>query len=241
MPGYYSLANVTVAIPPSDGMPMALLEGLACGVPNILSRLENTKEIVTDGKNALMIDVSADAVAQAVLRIFEEPGLRDHLVKNGHATIDNLPGLSDELELIERRFRRLLAETQPSTPIPVRLDIARQGICCSVELWWANFRVWGVLGLLYPLARPILRTVAIATVGAARGRRIYFLLRRTIGKPSPNDDLPPDTNLRTVIRRRTQRMLAKLTTYRTFRRWNFLLRRTLVGQLERFSLRGRKP
>jgi glycosyltransferase involved in cell wall biosynthesis len=240
MPDYYSLANVTVAIPPSDGMPMALLEGLACGVPNILSRLENTKEIVTDGENALMIDLSADAVARAVLRIFEEPALREHLVKNGLATVDDLPGLPDELELIERRFHQLLAEARPSTSMGVRLEIARQGICYSLERWWANFRVWGLLGLLYPLARPILRTVALGTVGAARGRRIYFLLRRTVGRPSPNDDLPPDTNLRAVIRRRIRRMLGKLPTYRTFRRLNFLLRRTLIVRFERFNLRGRK-
>src|SRR5690606_15873148 len=46
MPAYYSLADVTVAVPPSDGLPQTLLEAMACGSPNLLTHLPRYREIV---------------------------------------------------------------------------------------------------------------------------------------------------------------------------------------------------
>jgi hypothetical protein len=36
----YSATTVAVAVPPSDALPQAMLEAMACQVPNVLSRLD---------------------------------------------------------------------------------------------------------------------------------------------------------------------------------------------------------
>ena len=136
MPEFFSLAAMTVAIPPADGLPMAYLEAMACGTVNVVSRLENTKEIVTDGHNALAVDITADAVARAAIRLFEEHGLRERLIKGGLETIDQLPSLQEELELIERRFVGLV--DRPRTPPP--RELRREIIRASYRYSWARLR-----------------------------------------------------------------------------------------------------
>jgi len=52
MPAYYSLAEMTVAVPSSDGLPQTLLEGMACETPSVLGRLPRYEEIVSHRASA---------------------------------------------------------------------------------------------------------------------------------------------------------------------------------------------
>jgi glycosyltransferase involved in cell wall biosynthesis len=64
MPAYYSLAEVAVSVPRSDGLPQSLFEALACGTPSVLGRLAAYEEVVTDGESALSADFEPGAVAE---------------------------------------------------------------------------------------------------------------------------------------------------------------------------------
>ncbi len=67
MPLYYNLADIMVAIPPSDGMPQSLYEAMACGSYPILGNLPQYHEMIQDGVNGRLIRTDdATALAEAM-------------------------------------------------------------------------------------------------------------------------------------------------------------------------------
>lgn len=74
--------DADVAINPStvDNMPNSLLEAMASGVPVVSTDAGGIPYVAEDGRTALLVPVrDPDAMARAVLRVFEEPGLADRL------------------------------------------------------------------------------------------------------------------------------------------------------------------
>jgi glycosyltransferase involved in cell wall biosynthesis len=194
MPRFFSLSDVTVALPPSDGLPMAFLEALACGTVNIVSRLENTKEVVADGYNALAIDIDADAVVQAVLRVLGEDGLRERLIKGGFETIERLPSLSEEVALVERRLNAIVERPRSAPPLQLKWKILRELFAYSWERMSDTAR-----RREESIVLTALRSLGLRTIRRPHGRRWYFLLRRMIGRPSQHDNLLPQDNIRSVV------------------------------------------
>lgn len=85
MPALLALADL-VAIPlraepgEGDGLPMALLEALACGRPVVAGRAGGTAEAVTDGVNGLLVEGDdVAALAAAVTRLLDDPALAARL------------------------------------------------------------------------------------------------------------------------------------------------------------------
>jgi glycosyltransferase involved in cell wall biosynthesis len=72
---------------PGEGVPRVLLEAMAAGLPVVTSRVSGIPSLITDGSNGLLVEVpSARAVADAVMRIVRDPGLRRRLIADGYAT-----------------------------------------------------------------------------------------------------------------------------------------------------------
>jgi glycosyltransferase involved in cell wall biosynthesis len=57
MPLFFNLADIMVAIPPSDGMPQSLYEAMACGTYPILGYLPQYQELIRDGVNGRLIKI----------------------------------------------------------------------------------------------------------------------------------------------------------------------------------------
>jgi glycosyltransferase involved in cell wall biosynthesis len=76
-----------VLIHPSraDAFPTVLLEALAAGVPIAASRVGGIPEIVEDGKTGLLVapPLTGSAFAGSLVRLFDEPGLRQALAERG--------------------------------------------------------------------------------------------------------------------------------------------------------------
>ena len=90
MRDYYSIADVAVSVPESDGMPQTLLEAMACGTPNLLVKLQRYEEIVEHGESAYLVEPTAGSNVVRRMRgghdvdELVEP-LRRHWLKDGHA------------------------------------------------------------------------------------------------------------------------------------------------------------
>lgn len=71
-----------------EGLPIALLEAMAMRKAIIATAIDGTKDLVTDGKNGLLIPTSSpDAIAEAILKLASDHQLREELGKEAGALI----------------------------------------------------------------------------------------------------------------------------------------------------------
>jgi L-malate glycosyltransferase len=73
-----------------EGIPMVILEAMAVGVPIVASRVGGIPEILTNEEHALLVRAGdASALADAMGRIADSPGLAAHLVHSARARVDS--------------------------------------------------------------------------------------------------------------------------------------------------------
>lgn len=137
MPDYYSLAELSIAIPPKDGMPHALLESMACGTPQILSRLPRYEEIVRHEESAYFVDATSDAIAAGIIRLLEDARLRERIAAEGREIVAREANLDEQAARVEKRFRELVAATPPRT---VRLSALLSTFSAAAHLY-RNYRL----------------------------------------------------------------------------------------------------
>ena len=85
-------AVVTPSVPTSDGrregIPVVLMEAMACGLPVVASRLSGIPELVHDGECGLLAPPGdADALADAVQQLYCDQGLRARLGQRGRERV----------------------------------------------------------------------------------------------------------------------------------------------------------
>ena len=127
MPSLYSLAEVVVSVPSSDGLPQSLFEAMACGAPIVLGRLPAYEEIVHDGAEALLVPLASGAVAEAVLRVFGEPGLAARLAARAGETVRAEADLGREAARVEGFYAEALAAPLPA-PGPIGRGVDALGL-----------------------------------------------------------------------------------------------------------------
>lgn len=115
MPAFYSMAEVSIAIPPRDGMPLALFESLACGTPQILSRLPRYEEIVQHEESAYFVDPDPESIAAGIFRLLEDDALRARIVRQGRRVVEEQADLEEQVALVDKRIRELTDRIRPQS------------------------------------------------------------------------------------------------------------------------------
>src|SRR5215471_423473 len=113
MPDLYGMADVSVAIPPRDGMPVALLEAMASGTPTILSRLPRYEEIVRHEESTYFVEPNPEELAAGIIRLLDDPQLRARIVEEGRRIVAQEADLDEQAAIVERHYRVLAATTRP--------------------------------------------------------------------------------------------------------------------------------
>jgi len=107
MPQYYSLADVAVGVPPSDGLPQTLLEAMACGAPSIVSRLSRYEELVTHGESAYFVDLTPESIADGVIRVLQDAALRERIASMGRAIVATHADFDRDVDRVETKYYEL--------------------------------------------------------------------------------------------------------------------------------------
>jgi glycosyltransferase involved in cell wall biosynthesis len=102
-----------------DGIPTALLEAMAAGLPAVCSDAGSIREVVDDGVEALVVPMGdAERMAGAVLRLCDEPGLALRLGLAAHARFTRELDARVTEPLLHARIEAILAKRAESTPRP---------------------------------------------------------------------------------------------------------------------------
>lgn len=86
-----------------DGIPVVLMEAMACGVPVIAGNLDAIRELVEDGKSGLLVDgTRVEPTRDALRALFDTPSLRVSLGRAGRQRVEDEFSLQATLDRIER-------------------------------------------------------------------------------------------------------------------------------------------
>ena len=84
----FALASVTTPDGKKEGIPVALMEALGSGLPVVATALSGVHELVVDERTGLLVpEADPEALADALLRLARDPGLRDRLGAAGRAEV----------------------------------------------------------------------------------------------------------------------------------------------------------
>jgi len=113
MPAYYSLSEMAVGVPSSDGLPQTLLEAMACETPNILSKLPRYEEIVRHGESAYFVEATPEAIAAGMAHLLGDRQLCARIAGNAREIVGREGDLDEQALRVERRYRELAMTVRP--------------------------------------------------------------------------------------------------------------------------------
>jgi glycosyltransferase involved in cell wall biosynthesis len=88
-----------------DGIPVVLMEAMACGTPVIAGNVAAISELVEDGKSGLLVDgTNLDAIVNAIDKLDRDPELRKHLASGGRQRVETEFSLARNVSKLEERF-----------------------------------------------------------------------------------------------------------------------------------------
>jgi len=94
-----------------EGLGLAVVEAMACGVPVIVSDTDGLREVVAPDVTGLMVPAGdAAGIAEAVLRLAGQPALRARLVRAGLAEVVNRFSLGRMVARTDDLYRGLIAQ-----------------------------------------------------------------------------------------------------------------------------------
>jgi glycosyltransferase involved in cell wall biosynthesis len=131
MPLYYSLAELTVAVPSSDGLPQTLFEGMACETPSILSKLPRYEEIVRHEHSAYFVEATPAGIAAGVVNLLQNENLRAEIARNALEIVFREASLEEQRQRVVQRYRQLITTVPRRAFDPFRVWSAWRGFRAS--------------------------------------------------------------------------------------------------------------
>ncbi len=123
MPDLYACMDVHVLPSHREGFPRALMEGAACGLPQVCTNIRGCRQTVEEGRTGYLVPVGSPALlAERVLRLLRDPCLRESMGAAARAKAESEFDQRLVFRRVDACYQRLLAERnlagvlQPSAP-----------------------------------------------------------------------------------------------------------------------------
>ncbi len=109
--GHLQEADVFVLPSFAEGVPVSLMEAMACGVPVVSTYVGGINELVEPGVTGLLVPASdATALAQALAKLLQSTELRQKLARNGRARVEENYHLDCQIHQLSGLFRQAIAQ-----------------------------------------------------------------------------------------------------------------------------------
>lgn len=110
MADYFRLADVSVSIPDTDGLGLAILESMACGTPTVIGDLPDyDRGYFEHEKTTLMADVKDPrAVAEAIIRLLSDADLAGRITGEARFRVEKTAGYEYQMSRMEKVYERLV-------------------------------------------------------------------------------------------------------------------------------------
>lgn len=89
-----------------EGLPVALMEAMCCGLPAICSKIRGNVDLIEDGQDGLLLDNTPQAVADGILKLYGDPEYRKKL---GTAAEEKIRQY--DIQNISERMKRIYFDT----------------------------------------------------------------------------------------------------------------------------------
>lgn len=86
-PRFFAISQVYAQISYQEGLPLALLEGMACGAPVVASAVGGIPEVIEDGNNGFLVSNDPPGIARRIVQILESPELYARLRERARADV----------------------------------------------------------------------------------------------------------------------------------------------------------
>lgn len=111
IPELCSASDLFVFMSLQEGLPVALMEAMSCGLPCVCSHIRGNTDLIDDGADGIMADNDPQSVANAIAQLYRDPVLRKRL---GEAAANKLQIFSSES--VHRQMQTLYRSlSSPST------------------------------------------------------------------------------------------------------------------------------
>jgi glycosyltransferase involved in cell wall biosynthesis len=106
---YFRAADICVSIPDSDSSPRSVWEAMASGCACVISDLPWAHELIVDGKHALLVPPTRDAVASALRRLLTDPGLAREIGRHARTLVERHRDERTEMNRLSRLYESLVS------------------------------------------------------------------------------------------------------------------------------------
>ena len=109
-------SDLFVLMSMQEGLPVALMEAMACKVPVICSNIRGNTDLIENGKTGEIVESRPSELADAVLKLKNDPALRDFYAQNAAEAVKHFDLISVEQEMRKIYLKEMEEDISENLP-----------------------------------------------------------------------------------------------------------------------------